>query len=344
MLKSILRLIISLTVITILATGALYLYNKGRTYYNEDDAIGNTAGNIYNGGLFCEIDGKIFFSNDKANGALYVMNSDLSNIRMLRSDKAVFINVDDNYIYYVQANDTRSSNLDHMMFYNSGVVRIKRNGTSPLVYTTSPSSYLTLKGNTLYFQRYDAGTGYRLYKFQIDGENERPLLKDKAIPVHVTDDSLYYTLLADDRNIYRLDLKSFLSYQAYEGSYLYPIFKNDYIYFIDMADDNKIYRMNTDGSDKELLVDSRCSTYNITNSGIYLYYQVDDNKNNGLYRLNLKTMESVKLTEGDFKQLNVTEKYVFFRDYDSSNTYIISADGIAEVNVFDPASYSSNSR
>jgi len=344
MLKTIIRLFITLTTVTALLVVILYAYNRGRTYYNDENISGNTAGNIYNGGLFCERNGKIYFSYDKAGGALYVMDSDLGNPKKLRNDKAVFINVDDNYIYYVRANDTNNSDTEYMMFYNSGVYRIKLNGSGLKAYTSDPSSYLTLKGNNIYFQKYDVATGFSLYKYRIDGEFHRLLVKDAAAPAYVTDSGLYYTPYAHNQGIKLIDLKSYITYQAYEGSYSHPIFRDGYIYYMDAARDNKIYRMNLDGSGKELLVDNRCSTYNITNSGIYLYFQLDDQANNGIYRLKLDTMETSRLLEGDYKHINVTEKYVFFRDADNSNTYVISADGYPEVKLFDPEASSSNTR
>jgi hypothetical protein len=106
---------------------------------------------------------------------------------------------------------------------------------------------------------------------------------------------------------------------------------------MDPDDDYKIYRMNLDGSDPTLLADKRCSTYNITNSGKYLYYQVDNSHNNGIYRINLETMEEELVLKGNFKQINVTDYYVFFRDFDNTNTYVVVADGTTDINIFDPS-------
>jgi len=335
MLKTITRLFIALITVTSLAIVVLYSYNNNRTYFNNDTATGNTAGNIYNGGLFSENNGLIYFSNEKAGGSLYVMNSDLSNIRKLHDDKAVYINVDNNYIYYVRAMNIQDDNKGIMPFSNAGVFRIKLNGSELKSITGKPSAYLRLKGNDLYFQRYDVDTGINLYKYQIDGSNERILVNDGVIPVYITDTELYFTGFSNDYNINKVNLKSFLKYDAYDGSYYCPIFMDDYIYYI-YANNRKIYRMNMDGSNKELLVDYPCRTYNITNSGTYLYYQVDDGKNDGIYRMHLRKMTSTLLSEGSYKQINVTNSYVFFKDYDNSNTYMVKADGVPDVNVFDP--------
>ena len=46
-----------------------------------EDTIGNTAGNLNNGGLFCEYDGKVYFSNAYDSGTLYVMNPDETGVK-----------------------------------------------------------------------------------------------------------------------------------------------------------------------------------------------------------------------------------------------------------------------
>jgi hypothetical protein len=341
MLTSIKRIIITLLTLTIIAFVGAWLYSMGRTYYNDEGEIGNTAGNIYNGGLFCEQDGKIYFSNDADDGSLYVMKSDTTNIKKLSDDKAVFINADENYLYYVRANNTRKNSSDgFLMFYNTGVYRINHNGSGLKAFTGNPGSYLMLSGNYIYFQRYETEKGLFMYRYKIDTSEERLLINDAVIPTAVMNNSLYYAGYSNDHNINKYDLSSFTNNTAYDGNYGYPIFTGQYIYYMDISDNYKLYRMKADGSDKTLLVNKRCSTYNITNSGKYLYYQVDDTKKNSICRLNLETMEAETLLKGNFKQINVTDNYVFFKDFDNTNTFIQSADGIIDINTFNPPNLS----
>ena len=223
-----------------------------------------------------------------------------------------------------------------MTFYNTGIFRIKRNGSELMTYTVKPSAYLILNGNDLFFQKYDTGSGLSLYRNQIDGKQERLLINDAVVPVMASADKLYYAGTAKHFGISSFNLKSYTKKLVYDGSYLFPIFKNDYIYYLDSSDDNKLYRMLSDGSEPELLAAYHCSTYNITNSGKYLYFQIDDGINNGIYRIKTDTLATELLLPGDYKQIHVTSSYVFFKDYDNSNTYVIAADGINDVNLFDP--------
>ncbi|MGB4658397.1 MAG: DUF5050 domain-containing protein [Mobilitalea sp.] len=337
MLKKILRILIIMAGLTIVGLIALLLYSNGRTYFNEDTVVGNTSGNLYNGGLFCENDNKIYFSNDTADGSLYAMNKDCTIFEEISLDKSVYINVDDNYIYYVRANDTRENLGDgFLMFYNTGVLRVTKNGHDFMSFTGDPAAHLNLFGNFVYYQRYDVDSGWYLYRNKIDDSQERLLVKDTVVPIMSKDNLLYYTGFSEDHNINAIDLDSFTSHTMIPGNFQYPIFIGGYIYYIDLDDKYKICRMDLDGSNRTVIVDERCFTYNITNSGQYLYYQVDDTKNNRIARINLATMQEEKLLDGNYKQIHVTENYVFFKDFDSTNTYIMSADGINDISTFNP--------
>lgn len=341
MLASIRKVFILLVVITLLAFIGVFLYNRGRTYFNEEEEIGNTAGNIFNGGLFCEQDGKIYFSNPNDDGALYVMNSDCTNIKKVHSDKAVYINADENYLYYLRANYTRESNVGSLLqFNNSGIYRITHRGKDLKLISRNPGAYLTLQGNFLYYQNYDVESGLYLFRKKIDTTLEKLILKEAVIPSYIADNKLYYAGYEKNHDINALDLSSFVSSTRIKGSFAYPIFREDYIYYLDMDNNYSLNRMKHDGTERTVLVDEFCSTYNITNSGKYLYYQVDEEGDSGIGRLNLETMEQETLLEGNYKQIHVTDNYVFFKDFDDSRTYVLSADGSSKLGIFDPPNLS----
>ncbi|MDD3174503.1 MAG: DUF5050 domain-containing protein [Herbinix sp.] len=334
MLSSVKRVLIILTIITVAAILGLYFYTKDRTYFNKEAQIGNTTGNIYNGGLFCEQDNTIFFNNLYDNGSLYRMDSVCSNIRKVSEEKAVFINADNNYIYYINANSMADNNTDSIMMYNnSGVYRIDHNGSNLKAFTGNPSAYLILSGNYLYFPRYDVNNGINLYQYKIDASENRPMIYNSVIPIEIMNNAVYYTRISKDSNIGATDLSSHTSHTYYNGSFLYPIFFGDYIYYINKADHKRIYRMNADGSNPTLLIKKSCSTYNITNSGKYLYYQIDGTSNNRIGRLNLETLKSETVMKGNYKHISVTENYVFFTNSDNTIIYKILADGGADASI-----------
>lgn len=331
------KVLISLSAITVITILIIFFYSFDRTFLNDEDVVGNTAGNIYNGGLFCERDGRIYFSNDKDDGSLYVMNSDTTNIKKLHTDKAAYINVDENYVYYLRANNTRENQtVSVLMFNNTGIYRINQNGKNLKLISSKPGNYVTLRGNHVYYQNYDVEEGLFLYRNKTDGSLPRLLLKEAVIPSTFIDDRMYYVGVKESHNINYYDLFSFTSGTYIKGEFAYPIFFGEYIYYIDPSNNYTINRMNLDGTDRFVIVSDRTSTFNITNSGQYLYYQVDDQDNSKICRMDLTTMESEVLLEGHYKQIHVTENFVFFKDFDNYNTYVISADGSSELGTFNP--------
>ncbi len=65
--KKVLRILIPLILIAGIAGGAAYYKYSTRTRWNDSFVNGNTAGNLYNNGLFCEHNGTIYFSNPNDN-------------------------------------------------------------------------------------------------------------------------------------------------------------------------------------------------------------------------------------------------------------------------------------
>ena len=56
--KNIILIAVAAVMIIVLAIGFRLL---NRTSYNDENTLGNTSSNLLNGGLFCEIDDKIYF-------------------------------------------------------------------------------------------------------------------------------------------------------------------------------------------------------------------------------------------------------------------------------------------
>lgn len=334
------KVLLSLFLITALLMTGVIIYSENHTLPNDEELSGNTAGNIYNGGLFCEKNGKIYFSNDNDNGSLYMMNSDATEVKKLSDDKAAYINVDENYIYYIRAVNTKENDSESCLpFNNTGIYRITRNGKKLKLMSGNPGGCIMLKGNYIYYLNYDLKNGLNLYRRQNDGSMERLLHKGAAVPAAVINNVLYYT--ETDSGIDYLDLSSFTTGTCIRGNFSSPVFFGDYIYYIDPAA-NTINRINTDGTGKTVLVSDPCLTFNITNSGKYLYYQVDNGDNSRICRMNLETSEVEVLLDGHYKQIHVTDNYVFFKDRDNTITYVLPADGSPKLSTFNPPVSSNN--
>ena len=85
--------ILSILCIAALCIGtAVAISSSHKIKLNPDYVVGNTAGNLYNGGTFCEDDEYVYFSNAYDNGALYRMRPDESDMKKLVSTQVSSIN------------------------------------------------------------------------------------------------------------------------------------------------------------------------------------------------------------------------------------------------------------
>ena len=332
------KVIISALVCIIFIGIVCLTYLSNRTMKNKDDAIGNTAGNLLNGGLFCENDGLIYFSNPEDKGNLYVMDSDMSNVKKLYGDNCSYINATNHYIFYVRDNHKRKSAPGQFFNFNTvGIYRVnKKDGENIKQLYSKPAGITSLKGNTLYYQHYNAKENLQFYQVNIDGSKEEKITEEPISPASILGNSLYYSGVKDDHNIHSMNLDTKSSSNVYSGNCYHVIATKKYLYFLSLSNNYAIARTNLDGSKPTILVKERCSFYNISKDENYLYYQVDGGDNNRLCKLNLSTMESETLKTGDFNSIHVTDHYVFFKEFDTNRVYYLTTK-TGEIKRFRPA-------
>lgn len=80
----------------------LFVILSSRIPMNDEFTIGNTPGNLNNGGYFCEMDGRVYFANAYDNFALYSMNPDETDLDKYNEGAVSSINAAGNYLYYAQ--------------------------------------------------------------------------------------------------------------------------------------------------------------------------------------------------------------------------------------------------
>lgn len=331
--KTILFLLVMALVIGGLA--ALSHYST-KVYYNEDDVVGNTAGNLYNGGLYCEIDGTIYFANPADDGELYSMASDCTDVKKLSTDKVASLNADTHYVYYSRRNYAKEdSNHSVLSFRNTGIYRYTRKNGDMAMLFDGANAVSCLYGNTIYYQHYDTKTAIQLHRVDIDKKNAGLVNTDGMVPASVYNGVLYYAGDEKDHYIHTLNLATGSSSVIVHDNSSMPIAMPGGIYYIAMNDNYSIYRVGYDGSAPVKLVDEFCFTYNITPDEQYLFYQIDGGDDNRIVRLDLTTGVAQTIMDGNFKQIHVTSRYVFFSDFNDSHTYAYQrSDGT--VNIFEP--------
>lgn len=328
--------IIILFICTIAALGT-FVFLSRRTIPNDENAIGNTAGNLLNGGLFCEKDGKIYFSNPKDRNSLYVMNSDMTKYKKLSDDDCSYINCTNQYLIYARNNHKREGSSSAFLNLNAnGIVRInKKDGENLKLLYDNPSLLVSLKGNMVYYQHYNADEGLRFHQVGINASDDLLISEEPIVPASFSGNNLYYNGVANDHNIYSMNLDDNSSSVVYSGNCFNVMAHGDYLYFLALENNYAIARTDLDGGNPEIIVNERCSFFNISPDGNYLYYQVDGGDNNRLCQIDLSTLKSETIQKGDYNSIHVTKNYVFFRTFNKTDfQYINTLDG--SIHSFNP--------
>ena len=73
--KKRLPIIIIAVLVVVFAGLGFYSHQKSKIKYNTSYVNGNTAGNLYNAGLFCEKNGTVYFANPDDDYRLYSMDT-----------------------------------------------------------------------------------------------------------------------------------------------------------------------------------------------------------------------------------------------------------------------------
>ena len=305
------------------------------TKMNEGYVNGNTAGNLYNGGLFCEYNDVIYFSNPSDNGKLYSMDSNGNNLKKLTEDIATFINVDDNYIYYVRNNAGQSLDFNFVAFHTNALVRVDHDGKHTLILDTEPCLYASLIGNYIYYIHYDKNEASTLYKVRIDGEEQQQVMSDAVFTCNADGQYFYYNGMSADGSIHRYDTVTDSSTVVYVGNSFQPIVKNGVdVYYIDGDTDCSIVHTNINFDNPTYITTDSVDSYNVHGSTIY--YQRFDKNGSALCMIKNDGTGFEVLREGDYCDIHVTSYYVFFRDFHTEEMYYFSRTNPYVIEKFNP--------
>ena len=329
--------IIPILVICILiaVAEAVSLLKKENVKFNDSYVNGNTAGNLYNGGMFCEHNGTIFFANPDDGNRLYSMDSDGQNLKKLSNDVANYINADDNYVYYVRNNVNEGLNYNFFSFYRNALCRISREGGAVTILDTEPCSYASLIGNYIYYLHYDSEDATTLYKVKIDGTDRKQVLKDSVFTCSTEGQYFYYNGTTTTGSIFQFDTASDSSSVIYGGNCYKPTVSGNgaEIYYIDCDQNYALVYASVNTNNPILVTSDSVDAYNIYDD--YIYYQKYDGDNSGLCMMKKNGTESVMIMEGTFKNISATSSFVFFTDFYSGETYYFfrtSPDNVMDFN------------
>ena len=310
--QSIKVIIFVVILVLMLAVFAVINLIGKRVKLNDNAAIGNTAGNINNGGLFAEYDGRVFFSNPYDRGYLYSMNPDETDIKKVANSHVKNILAYGDYVYYYLDTADGGTGLGYVV-RTFGLYRCNRNSKNAVCLDRTACTAMQLVGNYIYYQKYNNKDFTKTWKVKID-KTENELVSDVIInPASADYGKIYFNGSEKDHYLYALDPNQDVIFTVYPGNLWYPEYSNGYIYYMDVADDYSICRYSLSGNTVEKLTNDRVDMFNVSDS--YIYYSKNDPQNPCLMRMRIDGSEPEIVALGTYCDINTTSLYVYFRSF-----------------------------
>lgn len=326
--KSIIIIVVFLVILLLLFAASLFL---GRISMNPAGTVGNTAGNLNNGGLFCEYDGTVYFSNASDNGRLYAMNPDESNIRKLSDLNVQNILAGGDYLYYFQtgaAGDAGIGNIISVPSFNRS--NLKGKDVTGLTRDTVITAQLV--DNYLYLLT-TGQNGPSLSKMKIDKSETVEIADYEINPACAANGTIYYNGTQTNHYLYGLDTANDTSREIWKGNIWYPIVDGDYVYYMDVSENYRLCRYSLSQEVVEVLTNDRVDCFNVGNG--YVYYQ----KNGDAPALKCMRTDGTDvfvIAEGNYTNINMTSQYVYFQEFGNEDLLYHAYIGSAGYSAFAP--------
>lgn len=328
--------LIILSVIIILGGMSVFSYFGSKVERNPEGTVGNTAGNLYNDGLFCENDSLVYFSNPYDEDTLYVMNPDETSAEKLTKVGVKSINAAGDYVYYYQHSTGSGSGLGYTV-KTTGMYRMTKDGNKTLCLKRDPVGTLNVIDNTVFYQHYsDAIGGFQLDSISINKEEEANIFESIISPACAINGIIFYNNPTDNNFLYNYDTKTGSNVMILDRRVYNPIYHTDgYIYYMDIESDYQLHRYDMFSQSTEVITTDRVETYNIYED--YIYYQKFSETEPALMRVHTDGTGLELVAYGNYENINITSNYVYFNEYNSpSPIYHQSLWGAVNVGIFQP--------
>lgn len=331
--KKILIISISVVLVAAIIVGAVVSKQRKNIPDNPVGTIGNTSGNLNNGGYFCELDGYIYFSNFNDNHYLYKMESNGTNAELVKDVPVSYLNGAGDFLYFYY--DERGGGDAKFMGFTGqmqGIYRIRNTGEDLHSLMRCKSGVVSLAGNDLYFEHYDNKEGMTLYRSTTNGKEKGQVVNAIINPACIADGNIYFSDQSNNLylSVYRPGSSN--SVPVLEYSMFDPVLADGYLYFMNINDDYCLYRYGLSSGALEKVTSERVDVFNVYENVIF-YQRL---KNPALIKVNADGSNPVVVAEGTYSNINCTSAYTFFNPFGEETVYVTPTFGNGGVGTFNP--------
>lgn len=279
-------------------------------------AIGNTVGNIFNGGNVVYQEGWLYYGNFSDNNKLYKISADGSGKTKLTDDQIGYLNAADGWIFYLNMSDYR-------------VYRIRTDGTERTKLNDTDSSIVCIMDGWVYY----GGFNGEVYKMKTDGSGATKIDMETTLKFCAADGWIYYRDHVIN-NICKVRTDGSEYTKLIDGSVFGDLYDvaDGWIYY---TRKDGLYKMQADGGSKTKLADSNATIIdNLNVYGDWIYFiSISSSDRSKLYKMRTDGSEKTKLDDAFCHQINIANDLIYFyackdaEDLDNLKFYSIHTDG-----------------
>lgn len=318
------------------------LLNRGKQIPENDPWLtGSTAGNQYHGGLFCELDGTVYFSNAYDSGSLYSMQPGQTELQKLNGGEIFYINAGGEYLYYYSRSSGGEAGLGYVRG-GRGIYRCDLSGKKTTSLSDATCDGLLLLGNSLYYTNFkgsddrDNNALVTLATIPTNGGEELLLADGHPQLGTISNGILYYSSMENNYPLCTYNPSTGGLDVAVNQSMYQPIIQNNVVYYLDIHDDYHLKAYSLYDGTIQTIVSERVDCFNIMN-GI-IYYQNCDPDFYALKRIYADGTGEEIVTDGVYHNINMTSEYVYFTEFNNDlPVYQTPTFGAVNVTTFDAA-------
>ena len=289
--------------------------NKPTTKNEKINTVGNTSGNILNGGYAAQQGNWVYFNCKGLCKAMLDMKTGWK--RICDDAEPLNINVIGDYVYYTNMNN---------------LYRISTNGENKTKLSEDNVRNLIVTSTDLY---YINNADDKIYKMNLNTNSKAALSDGFCSRFTLDKDWIFYTAFSPQDNssvIYKIKLDGSNKTKLVTTKCNYVISHNDFLYFVEFDMETiTIFRSTLDSSNKEKLYDDTNGNLNFL--GNYLLY-ID--RNNTLKKINTNNLNentSIELNKHSIlsdSNILVIDNYILLHNPINNGIYKINTNGTIE--------------
>ena len=211
--------------------------------------------------------------------------------------------------------------------------RCQLNGKNSTAITTDVVIKGQLVNNYLYLLT-STGSGISFYKTKIDGSDHVDLADYDINPASAENGIIYYSGTESNHYLYALNTANDATSEYWRGNIWYPIKQGDYVYYMDVENNYRLCRYSFSRNVIEVLTQDRVDCFNV-GSGL-IYYQKNSTSDPQLKCMSIDGSNPFTIAYGNYTNINMTSRYVYFQAFDDENTLYHAPLGSSTYSVFTP--------